>query len=63
MMIWLTTLIVGKFDIDGFWNYVWATIIVWLANILVDAVLRPHAARELGRASLRRPTALVRPAR
>jgi uncharacterized membrane protein YvlD (DUF360 family) len=42
-MIWLTTLIVGKFDIDGFWNYVWATIIVWLANILVDAVLRPHA--------------------
>ena len=46
MMIWLTTLIVGKFDIDGFWNYVWATIIVWLANILVDAVLRPHAARD-----------------
>jgi putative membrane protein len=48
MMIWLTTLIVGKFDIDGFWNYVWATIIVWLANILVDAVLRPHAARDSG---------------
>ena len=46
MMIWLTTLIVSKFDIDGFWNYVWATIIVWLANILVDAVLRPHAARK-----------------
>jgi len=46
MMIWLTTLIVGKFDIDGFWNYVWATIIVWLANIIVDAVLRPHAARD-----------------
>jgi putative membrane protein len=45
MMIWLTTLIVPKFDIDGFWNYVWATIIVWLANILVDAVLRPHRAR------------------
>ena len=46
MMIWLTTLIVGKFDIDGFWNYVWATVIVWLANIVVDAVLRPHAARD-----------------
>ena len=46
LMIWLTTLIVGKFNIDGFWNYVWATIIVWLANILVDAVLRPHAARD-----------------
>jgi len=44
-MLWLTTLIVGKFDIDGFWNYVWATIIIWLANILVDAVLRPHGER------------------
>ena len=51
LMLWLTTLIVGKFDIDGFWNYVWATIIVWLANILVDAVLRPHAARDSGPAS------------
>ena len=39
MMIWLTTLIVGKFDIDGFWNYVWATIIIWALNMLVDAVL------------------------
>lgn len=46
LMLWLTVLIVSKFDIDGFWNYVWATIIVWLANILVDAVLRPHAARD-----------------
>jgi putative membrane protein len=45
-VLWLTTLIVAKFDIDGFWNYVWATIIVWLANILVDATLRPHAARD-----------------
>ena len=46
MMIWLTTLIVGKFDIDGFWNYVWATVIVWAVNMVVDAVLRPHAARD-----------------
>ena len=42
LMLWLTALIVPKFDIDGFWNYVWATVIVWLANLLVDAVLRPH---------------------
>jgi putative membrane protein len=44
-MLWLTALIVPKFDIHGFWNYVWATIIVWLANILVDAVLRPRGER------------------
>jgi putative membrane protein len=42
-MLWLTTLIVDKFDIHGFWNYVWATILVWLVNLVVDAVLRPRA--------------------
>ena len=41
-MLWLTTLIVDKFDINGFWNYVWATILVWLVNLVVDAILRPH---------------------
>jgi len=35
----LTVLIVSKFDISGFWNYVWATIIIWALNMLVDAVL------------------------
>jgi putative membrane protein len=40
LMLWLTDLIVGKFDIHGFWNYVWATIIVWIANLVVDAVFR-----------------------
>ena len=40
-MLWLTTLIVDKFDINGFWNYVWATILVWLVNLVVDAILRP----------------------
>jgi putative membrane protein len=44
LMLWLTTLIVGKFTIDGFWNYVWATIIVWGANLVVDGVFRRDAA-------------------
>ena len=38
-MLWLTQLIIPKFDIHGFWNYVWATIIVWAVNVVVDAVL------------------------
>jgi len=37
--LWLTVLIVSKFDISGFWNYVWATIIIWALNMVVDAVL------------------------
>jgi putative membrane protein len=38
LMLWLTDLIVGAFDISGFWNYVWATIIVWAVNVAVDAL-------------------------
>ena len=37
--LWLTVLIVSKFDISGFWNYVWATIIIWVLNLIVDAIM------------------------
>jgi putative membrane protein len=40
LMLWLTALLVGGFDIRGFGTYVWATIIVWATNLIVDAVLR-----------------------
>ena len=39
MMLWLTDVIVGKFEIDGFWNLVWATIIVWVVNMVLDWVV------------------------
>jgi putative membrane protein len=38
-MLWLTDAIVPKFDISGFWTLVWATIIVWAANVVLDLVL------------------------
>lgn len=41
-MLWLTAAIVPDFDIDGFWNYVGATIIVWAVNMVVDAVVQPR---------------------
>ena len=41
-MLWLTAAIVPDFDIDGFWNYVGATVIVWAVNMVVDAVLQPR---------------------
>ena len=43
LMLWLTDLIIGGFDIAGFWNYVWATVIVWAVNLVVDAVFRRGA--------------------
>jgi putative membrane protein len=38
-MLWLTDAIVPDFDISGFWTLVWATIIVWAANLILDLVL------------------------
>lgn len=40
LMLYLTQLIIGGFSIHGFWNYVWATIIVWAVNLLVDIIFR-----------------------
>jgi putative membrane protein len=40
LMLWLTDLIIGGWNINGFWNYVWATIIVWIVNLVVDVLLR-----------------------
>ena len=37
-MLWLTALIINGFNIDGFWNYVWATILVWAVNLVVDGI-------------------------
>ena len=45
-ILWLTQLIVPKFDINGFSNYIWATIIVWAVNVVLDVILRPRARAE-----------------
>ena len=45
LMLWLTDLIIGAFDIKGFWNYVWATIIVWAINLLIDLAFRGEGDR------------------
>ena len=47
LMLWLTDLIIGGFQISGFWNYVWATILVWAINIVVDLIFRDRA-RDVG---------------
>jgi putative membrane protein len=41
LMLWITDGLVSGFDIEGFWTYVWATIIVWVINLVLDILLRP----------------------
>ena len=51
-MLALTSWLVGPFDIDGFWDYVGATIIVWAVNALVQAIVPDR--RERRRRAARR---------
>jgi putative membrane protein len=41
LMLWITQALVSGFHIDGFWTYVWATIIVWALNLVLDALVDP----------------------
>jgi len=40
LMIFLTSWIVDDFHVDGFWTGVGAAIVVWLVNVLLDALGR-----------------------
>jgi putative membrane protein len=41
LMLLLTSSIVSGFSIHGFWTLVWATIIVWLVNMVLDLTPGP----------------------
>jgi putative membrane protein len=40
LMIFLTSWIVGDFHVDGFWSGVGAAVVVWIVNVLLDALGR-----------------------
>lgn len=40
LMIFLTSWVVSDFHVDGFWSGVGAAIVVWLVNVLLDALGR-----------------------
>ena len=49
--LWLTVILVPDFAINGFWNYVWATALVWVFNTIFDAILlRTPGGRQLAAA-------------
>jgi putative membrane protein len=36
LMLVITRAIVSGFHIDGFWTFVWATLIIWVVNLVLD---------------------------
>jgi putative membrane protein len=41
LMLWLTSVFIDGFDIHGLRTLVWATIIVWVVNVVLDFVPGP----------------------
>ena len=41
LMLWLTDLLIDGFEMHGFRSLVWATIIVWAVNVVLDFVPGP----------------------
>ena len=41
LMLWLTALLVSGFAIHGFRTLIWATIVVWILNVVLDFVPGP----------------------
>jgi len=41
LMIEITQSIVSGFAVDGFWTLVWATLIVWVVNLVLDTAPGP----------------------
>lgn len=39
VVLWLTDALVSGFEIEGFWTYLGAIVIVWLVNAVIDRLL------------------------
>jgi putative membrane protein len=46
LMLWITDALVAGFAIHGFWSYVWATVIVWIVNMIVEALFDPQGEKD-----------------
>ena len=44
VMLWLTAVLIDGFAIHGFRTLAWATIIVWVVNVVLDFVPGPWRA-------------------
>ena len=53
LMLALTSLFIEGFSIHGFWTYIWATVIVWAVNVVLDFVPGPWRGTRRDRRVLR----------
>jgi putative membrane protein len=46
LMLLFTEWIVSDFDVEGFWTFVGATIVIWIVNVGISAVFREVGAAD-----------------
>ncbi len=46
LMLWITDALVKGFDIHGFWALLWATVTVWLVNLVLELLIAYSDRRE-----------------
>ena len=44
-MLWLTGQIVGDFDVSSYWVALGGAVFIWIANAIIDAILKPDFKR------------------
>jgi putative membrane protein len=48
LMLWITDVLSDGINVHGFWAYVWATVAIWVVNVIIDVgyaiVSRPKRA-------------------
>src|SRR5919201_360192 len=44
-MLWLTGQIVGGFEVSSYWVALGGAVFIWIANMIIDAILKPDFKR------------------
>jgi putative membrane protein len=48
VVLWITTLLTDRIEIDGFWSYFWASLIISIATIILHVILPDRSYQRTG---------------
>ena len=47
-VLWITTLLTDRIEIEGFWSYLWASLIISIVTMILHAVLPARSYQRAG---------------
>jgi hypothetical protein len=48
VVLWVTTVLTDRIEIEGFWSYFWASLIISVATIILHAILPDRSYQHAG---------------